>query len=79
MIVRTISEAKAQLSKLIERVIAGEEVIIGRAGKPVALLSPYPPQTGVRKPGALRGKIHIAEDFDALPPDLAEAFGTDCR
>ena len=77
MIVRTISEAKAQLSKLIDRVLAGEQVIIGRAGKPVAVLSPYPLQTNSRKPGALRGKIHIAEDFDVLPPDLAEAFGVE--
>ncbi len=75
MIVNTITEAKAQLSALIERVIRGEEVIINRAGKPVAVLRPYRPDRRPRKPGRLRGKIRIASDFDDLPPDIAEAIG----
>ena len=70
-----ISEAKAQLSALIERVMAGEEVIIGKAGKPVARLIKYENNRKARRPGALRGKIKIADDFDVLPDDLAEAFG----
>ncbi len=73
--VDTISQAKAQLSMLVERVQAGEEVIIGKAGKPVAILSPYVAATKKRTPGALRGKIQIADDFDRLPPEIAEAFG----
>jgi len=75
MKITNISEAKAQLSALIEKVIAGEEVIIGRAGKPVARLIRYERNKQARQPGALQGKIEIADDFDALPEDIAKAFG----
>ena len=75
MIVNTITEAKAQLSALIERVLQGEEVLISRAGKPVAVLSPYNPSHRPRRPGRLKGKIHIASDFDELPLDIARAMG----
>ena len=75
MPVTNISEAKAQLSALIERVLTGEEIIIGKAGKPVARLVKYERPTGPRQPGALRGRIRIAEDFDELPEDLRDAFG----
>ena len=70
-----IREAKAQLSALIERVLRGEEVIIGKAGKPVARLVKYEPTEAVRRPGALAGRITIAPDFDELPDDIAEAVG----
>ena len=70
-----ISQAKAQLSALIEKVLAGQEVIIGKAGKPVAKLVRYERSEKPRRPGALRGKIKIADDFDELPTDIAEAFG----
>jgi prevent-host-death family protein len=75
MLITNISEAKAQLSALIEKVIAGEDVIIGKAGKPVAKLTRYERRDAPRRPGALRGKIKIAEDFDELPKDVAKAFG----
>lgn len=75
MIVNTITEAKAQLSALIERVQRGEEVIINKAGKPIAVLLAYKKYPKKREPGALRGKIKIAPDFDELPTDIAEAFG----
>jgi len=75
MQITNISEAKAHLSALIEKVIAGEEVIIGKAGKPVARLIRYERNKQARKPGALQGKITIADDFDALPEDIATAFG----
>ncbi len=75
MIVATVTEAKAQLSALIERVLNGEKVIIGRAGKLVAVLSAYEKEKQLRKPGALRGRIRIADDFDELPEDIASAFG----
>ena len=55
--------------------MAGEEVIIGKAGKPVAKLVRYERSTEPRRPGALKGKIKIEEDFDELPEDIAEAFG----
>ncbi len=70
-----ISEAKAQLSALIEKVQAGEEVIIGKAGKPVARLVKYDNNRSPRQPGALKGKINISKNFDSLPDDLAIAFG----
>ena len=75
MLITNISEAKAQLSSLIEKVRAGEEVIIGKAGKPVARLTKYEIKEIQRKPGALKGKIKIEEDFDELPSDIARAFG----
>ena len=75
MHITNISEAKAQLSALIEKVMAGNEVIIGKAGKPVAKLVRYERSDKSRQPGALRGKIKIADDFDELPGDIAKAFG----
>jgi prevent-host-death family protein len=66
-----IFEAKTNLSKLIERVEQGEEIVIARAGKPVARLTRV---ERARKPirfGALKGKIWIADDFDdPLPEDF---------
>jgi prevent-host-death family protein len=71
MILKNISEAKAELSSLIESVSKGEEVLIGKAGVPVARLV----ATAERVPGRLAGKITIADDFDTLPDDVADAFG----
>ncbi len=76
MIVNTITEAKSQLSALIEKALSGEEIIIKKAGKPVVVLHKYEFHKVKRKPGALKGKIKIAEDFDTLPSDIAQAFGT---
>jgi prevent-host-death family protein len=75
MVVNTVSEAKASLSELIERASEGEEIIICRAGKPVAVLRAFRRAERPREPGALRGKIRISPDFDELPDDLAEALG----
>jgi len=75
MKISNISEAKAHFSGLIEKVIAGEEIIIGKAGKPVAKLVKYESKFNERKPGALKGKIKIADDFEILPDDMAKAFG----
>lgn len=70
-----IHEAKTQFSKLIEAVAHGEEIVIAKAGKPAAKLVPVQAQRPVRKPGALKGKMQIADDFDApLPDDLQAAF-----
>ena len=77
MQITNISEAKAQLSALIEKVMAGEDVIVGKAGKPVAKLIRYENNRQTRTPGALKGKIKIADDFDELPSDIAGAFGAD--
>ena len=75
MSISNIHDAKSQLSKLVKRAERGEEVIIARAGKPVARLIPYHPSTVSRAGGQWKGKVRIAPDFDELPPDLADAFG----
>jgi prevent-host-death family protein len=69
-----IHESKTNLSNLLELVEHGEEVILCRAGKPVAKLVPYKQTHLPRKPGALKGQLWIAEDFDELPPGIEAAF-----
>lgn len=75
MVVRNISQAKAELSALIEEVQKGNEVILAKAGKPVAKLVAYHGPVGPRTPGSMSGQIWIAPDFDVLPQDIADAFG----
>ena len=70
-----IHEAKTQLSRLLERVDAGEEVVIARAGKPVARLVPFRDQAPPRRLGLFAGQVQIAADFDELPEDQRRAFG----
>ena len=73
MKVLNVHEAKTHLSRLLDRVAAGEEIVLGKNGRPVAKLVPIQPVK--RKPGRLKGKIKIAADFDApLPQSLAAAF-----
>lgn len=67
-------EAKTHLSRLVERAAAGEDIVIGEAGRPVARLVPYVGRTEPRKPGGLKGKIWIADDFDETPQWLIDAF-----
>lgn len=70
-----IHEAKTQLSKLIEAVEAGEEIVIARAGKPVAKLVPFKPVKPVRKPGLMKGKFEVPDSFfDPLPDDILDYF-----
>jgi prevent-host-death family protein len=64
-----LSEAKTHLSELIRRVQDGEEIVIRRGATPVARLVPVR-TAGVRPPGALRGRIRIADDFDAPLADF---------
>lgn len=74
MIQVNVHDAKTQLSRLIERALAGEEVVIARAGEPVVRLVPTK-GLAPRVWGQDRGLIEIADDFDApLPDDIAEAF-----
>ena len=79
MQITNISDAKASLSKLIERAINGEEVIIGKSGKPVAKLVPYNLDTSPRQLGVgnWRGNIWMADDFDELPEDILNLFTGD--
>ncbi len=66
-----IYDAKTRLSQLVDRASRGEEVIIARAGRPVARLVAFRPKPAVRKPGRMRGAVRVARDFDApLPDDL---------
>lgn len=60
----SVYDAKAQLSALLKRVEAGEEIVISRHGKSIARLAPLAPALPPRTPGAWRGKIWISEDFD---------------
>jgi prevent-host-death family protein len=69
-----IHEAKTQLSRLLKRVSAGEEVTISRAGVPVAKLIAIGPPSGSRPMGMDHGKIWISEDFDAPDPELEALF-----
>lgn len=71
-----VQEAKEQLSELIRRVEAGEEVIIGRNAQPVARLVPYRNRPATRTPGRLRDRIHIAEDFNDTSEEFLEDFET---
>ncbi len=76
MVITNISDAKASLSRLIEQALQGEEVIIGKAGKPVVRLVPYEADPSPRQlgAGAWKGKIWIADDFDELPEEVLALF-----
>lgn len=75
MQITNISDAKSSLSSLIAQVEKGQKIIIGKAGKPVAMLVPYRVDTSPRKlGGSWKGKVKMAADFDVLPPELAQAF-----
>ena len=68
-----VHEAKTHLSRLLERVEAGEEIVLARNGKAIARLVPVGRVT--RRPGAMKGRIRIRRDFDApLPAKIARAF-----
>ena len=68
-----VRDAETHLSSLLERVAAGEQIVIAKDGKPVAKLVPL--TAAPRRPGRLKGRIRIAPDFDApLPEDIASAF-----
>ena len=69
-----IHEAKTHFSRLVERAAAGEEVIIGKAGRPVARLVPYVESTRRRVPGRWKNRVRIADDFDVTPVDVMRAF-----
>lgn len=69
-------EAKTHLSELVERAARGEEIIIAKAGAPMARLVPIVGPRPERRPGRAKGRILVASDFDApLPDDIASALG----
>jgi prevent-host-death family protein len=70
-----VHEAKTHLSRLLDDVVAGEEVVITRRGEAVAALTPVR-RPAARRLGTDRGLFVVPDDFDAaLPADLLEAFG----
>jgi prevent-host-death family protein len=69
-------EAKTKLSQLVERAEQGEDIVIARNGKAAVRLVPVTGTSALASVrGAWRGRVQIAEDFDELPDDIAEAFG----
>jgi antitoxin (DNA-binding transcriptional repressor) of toxin-antitoxin stability system len=73
----SIGEAKTQLSKLVHLAEDGEEVVLRRGQKPVARVVAIPAEEGRvrRKPGRMRGRVKVHEDFDEWPQDVAQALG----
>jgi prevent-host-death family protein len=70
-----IHEAKTHLSRLVDEVTVGEEVVIAKAGKPMAKLIPFASGAKKRKLGLLAGKLSVPADFDApLPEDVLASF-----
>ena len=73
--VRSIAEAKAHFSAIVDEASGGKSFIICRAGRPLVVVSQYVQAAPKRLPGSLKGKLRMADDFDALPDGFAEAFG----
>lgn len=74
-VVINVHEAKTHLSKLLVRVQAGEEIVIAKAGNPIAKLVPLATDLERRVPGTAKGQMWISPDFDAsLPDDMLDAF-----
>lgn len=69
-----VHAAKTNLSRLLERVEAGEEIVLGRAGRPIARLVPYVPEGRKRWFGAMKGQIRILPGFDELDEEIARDF-----
>jgi prevent-host-death family protein len=68
----SIHEAKTNFSRLVARAESGEEIVVRRGRTPVAKIVAYTPPGRPRSPGRLRGRIELAEDFAATPPDFAD-------
>ena len=69
-----VQEAQARLCNLLERVAAGEEIVIGKAGRPVARLVPYVEEPTPRRPGRWAGQVEMEEGFDGLPEQVLDLF-----
>jgi prevent-host-death family protein len=70
-----VHEAKTQLSRLLQEVEDGEEIVIARAGKPVAKLVAHEPERKPREPGWAAGRIEILEGFEEYDEQIARDFG----
>lgn len=67
-----VAEAKARLSELVQRAVAGEEVVIAKDNTPLLRLVPLLPAGRTRKPGTAKGRLWMAADFDKTPDDFGE-------
>jgi prevent-host-death family protein len=67
-----VAEAKAQFSGLVRRALAGEEIIIAKDHKPLVKLVPLASPGKARLPGSAKGRVRLAPDFDATPPDFKD-------
>ncbi|MDP2808937.1 MAG: type II toxin-antitoxin system prevent-host-death family antitoxin [Rhodocyclaceae bacterium] len=75
-----IHDAKTQLSKLLEQVQSGEDVVIAKAGTPIVRMVPYTsPRQKIAPPGAMEGEIWIADDFDAPIDNLFNCLKDDAE
>ncbi|HSW96675.1 MAG TPA: type II toxin-antitoxin system Phd/YefM family antitoxin [Candidatus Saccharimonadales bacterium] len=74
MQIMNIHQAKTNLSQLIEKALQGEDVIIAKAGKPIVKLVAYKAKLKPRKPGLLKGKISIPDNFTDEDPDINKLF-----
>lgn len=74
MQVTNIHQAKTHLSKLLEEVEKGKEIVIARAGKPVAKLVSFKEEKKPRKPGLWKGKIWMSDDFNEEDEDINKLF-----
>ena len=74
MQITNIHEAKTNLSKLIEQALAGKEVIIAKAGKPVVKLVSYKEKKKPRVPGLWKGKIWMSDDFNEEDEEINKLF-----
>jgi prevent-host-death family protein len=71
----SVYNARAEFSRLIERALAGEDIVITRRGKPAVRLVPVEETRQLRKPGALKGLFEVTDEFfEPLPNDILEAF-----
>ena len=71
----SVYHARAEFSRLIERALAGEDIVITRRGKPAVRLVPVEQASPQRKPGALKGLVTVPDSFfDPLPADVIDAF-----
>jgi len=75
MKVINVQEAKTHLSRLIDAAVEGEEIILGKHGKPMARLSSFVVPTGPRRLGGREQEIRIAPDFDEEDPRINAMFG----
>jgi prevent-host-death family protein len=74
MKVLNIQQAKTHLSRLVEQAMAGEEIVIAKAGRPCVQLTPFRPERAARTLGGWQGKLWISPDFDAPDSSVVELF-----